>query len=274
MTATATETETETREPLAVRHLSAASVDRYRTCPKRFWYQDVSRLPTGSEPSPVLAQANAVHHALERFFGLPVDDRSLEGLHRALRAVWSQHRGIAFASRDEEAAFGREALDMLAMFASRFDLTVQPIARERRFRIRLSMRPPIVGKVDRIDSCTSGVHVIDYKTGRHALDDDDLPADSASLIYAVAAEQLLGRPVRSVRHIYLRSGTEAVWQLEDEDRASCRSRLERLCGEILAADVFPGVTGPHCSWCPYDLHCEERQRVSLDELDVPEGIPF
>lgn len=51
--------------------LSAAAINRYRICEKQFHLADVLRVKVDrSKPSPILAQANAVHHALERFYGI------------------------------------------------------------------------------------------------------------------------------------------------------------------------------------------------------------
>ncbi len=88
--------------------LSPAALGRYRSCPQSFYLSDVERLPRDEQPSPVLCQANAVHHALERFFGLPLLDRQPENLERALRSVWPSHRRPgAFLTREQERAYKR-----------------------------------------------------------------------------------------------------------------------------------------------------------------------
>jgi RecB family exonuclease len=258
-----------------VTRLSASAIDRYRRCARRFWYQDVLRLRVEQEPSPVLAQGNAIHHALERFFGLPLESRSAANLHVALRAVWHLHRRKAFASREEEAYYGRDALELLSGFAASYDLRVQPLAREQRVRFRFTGGLQLVGKIDRVDEASDeeSIEVVDFKTGRQLLESRDLPAEPATQVYVLAAEALFKRPVSKVRLIYLR-GHEVSWIPEREDVDELRERLLSVCAEITGANKFPALPGAHCDWCPYQLRCEDRQRVRLAELVVPEGLPF
>lgn len=262
-------------EPTITR-LSPAAIERFRSCPRRYWYQDITRTPTPQERSPVLAQANAVHHALKQFFGLrSPEERSVENLHRALRAVWSQHRAGAFASRDEEAAYGREALELLSTFAAHNDLFVCPLIREQRIRFRLANGLTLVGRIDRIDrAATGGIEIVDYKTGRRELEVDDVAGEAATMVYLAAVERLFSEPVTAVRFIYLRNGSETAWTPEEDDRLALRERLETLCDEITSANEFPAMPAAHCDWCPFNLICEDRQRVTLADLDVPEGMPF
>lgn len=67
---------------------SASALDRYRTCPRLFLLADVERVESPTQPSPVLCRANALHGALERFYGLPLEERDLATLHDTLRRVW------------------------------------------------------------------------------------------------------------------------------------------------------------------------------------------
>jgi hypothetical protein len=105
--------------------LSPSAIERYRRCEKLFYSSDVARVRVDEARSPALAQGNAIHHALERFFGLQRHERSIDNLHCALRAVWPQHRVGAFATRDEEAFYGREALELLSHSAATNDLELQ-----------------------------------------------------------------------------------------------------------------------------------------------------
>lgn len=260
---------------LAPRRLSASALNRYRTCAKQFWFADIERAPTSREPSPQLAQANAIHHALERFYGLAPGLRSADTLERALRSVWTEHRKPgAFANRDEEAAYGVEAVTMLRRFAETTELGVVPLAREQWLTCRLENGVVLAGKLDRIDRLEGGLELIDYKTGRHQLDPDDLRRELAAAVYILLAEAACQLPVERVRYLYLRSGESVDWRPEREDVEGLRRELIALTGEIAAREKWPAAPGPHCRWCPFALRCPERQRVELDELVPVEELPF
>jgi hypothetical protein len=53
-----------------VRRFSPAALERFRRCPKAFEFQHITGAQGQRHPSPLLGQANAIHHALERFFGV------------------------------------------------------------------------------------------------------------------------------------------------------------------------------------------------------------
>jgi RecB family exonuclease len=219
---------------------------------------------------------NAVHHALERFFGVDPELRSPDLLERALRSVWTQHRKRgSFASSDEERAAGLTALRLLENFAARFDLQVIPLARERWVSKRLESGIAIFGKVDRIDRGTGdGIEIVDYKTGRRTLEAEDLPGESSAHVYLVAAEAISGLEVERIRYLYLDAGEEITWAPERDDVEAIQSRLGELTREIATTETFPAVPGAQCRWCDFALRCPESQRVDAHELVPVEGLPF
>ncbi len=257
------------------RRISPSAINRWLQCPKQYRLQDIERQAAKSKPSPLLARANAVHHALERFYGLPDEHRQPENLKRALRAVWPEHRRGAFRTLDEEIEHGQAALEMLRLFGERFDLHAVPIAREQWLTAELPNGIQVFGKVDRIDALRGGgLEVIDYKTGRRTLDEGDLKHEPAVWVYVAAAEAAYEDHVRRVRLIYLPDGADVAWEPEREDVTALRKRLILTVREIETAAAFPAQPGPACNWCLFRLRCHERTQVSLDELVPVEGLPF
>jgi putative RecB family exonuclease len=257
--------------------LSASAINRFELCPKQFLFADVLRERQQEEPSPILVQANAIHHALERFFGLPLNERDPENLARALRSVWPQHRKRgAFAHADEEAFYGLEAIAMLRSFAGAFALDAEPLAREQWLKGRTKSGIEIIGKLDRVDERPDGLSITDYKTGQRMLEPEDLRHEAAVAVYISLAEASYGRPVTRVRYLYLRQGADVVWELEREDVEALKRGIPTRIGEIRRAtrEGFVATPGEHCRFCPFALRCPERSRVSLDDLQVAEGLPF
>jgi RecB family exonuclease len=255
--------------------LSPSALGRYRVCPKSFLLTDIERAPRGNEASPILVQGNAVHHALERFFGLPQEHRKPENLERALRSVWPEHRKRdAFSSRDEEASFGRGALEMLRDYGERFDLSAEPLAREQWIGLQLSgIR--LYGKIDRVDrGVHGGLDLVDYKSGRRLIEASDIPQEPAVQVYLLGAEEKFQLPVERVRFIYLALQQEVIWEPEREDVEALRERLLKTLTELQADQVFEARPGDHCRFCPAALRCPDRQRVALDELVPVEALPF
>jgi putative RecB family exonuclease len=260
------------------RRLSPTAIDIYRTCPQQFFLAYIAHERREQPTGPNLVLANAVHHALERFYGLPPADRSPEALGQWLRAVWPEHRARhPFHSQAEEREWGLKALAMLERYASRHDLLVEPLAREVWVRRRLPDGLELFGKVDRVDDDgDGGLHLIDYKTGRREIDADDLPGDSAAMLYTVAAQATYGRPVRRVSFLYLESGRQVDWELEDhEEFQAAAERLGRHVRALRSDTEWLAMPGEICRFCDFAHICPERGAVSMEELVVDrEQVPF
>jgi putative RecB family exonuclease len=240
----------------------------------QFRLADIERAPRGDAASPALVVGSAVHAGLDSFYGLRQEERTAANLERALRAWWPRCRKPdSFGSRDEEIAFGRTALQMMRTYAERFDLNAVPLAREQWVKFRLAGFE-LFGKVDRIDPGRhGGIDLIDYKTGRYALDATDLPHESAVQVYTLGAEATLRREVDRVRFIYLAHGDEVVWEPEREDVDLLGERLGSTLAELKADERFEPRPGQQCGFCPF--LCEARGRVELEQLLVdPEEVPF
>jgi putative RecB family exonuclease len=257
--------------------LSPAALSRFRLCEKQFYFADVEHAPRREQSNPLLAQGNAVHAALEKFFGLRVEQRdpAEKVLHQALRNQWRAYcKPDTFANIDQEIEFGQAALALLSSFAHNFDTTVEPLAREQWVSTRLPNGIELFGKVDRVDPFEDGIAVIDYKTGRHQIEPEDLPGEPAAQVYLLAAEKEFGLPVRCVRYLYLQTGADVRWYPEREDVPTIAERLVALTTSIKEATAFPPSPGDQCRWCPFALRCPDRGRVELVDLAPVEGLPF
>jgi putative RecB family exonuclease len=254
--------------------LSPSAIERHRACPRQFLFADVERAPRDGASSAALVIGNAVHAALDKFYGLRVEQRQPENLERALRAVWAENRRHgSFASRDEEVAAGRAALQMLRLYADRFDLAAVPLGRECWINLRVGGQE-VYGKIDRIDEGRfGGIDVVDYKTGRRMLDARDLAHEAAVQVYVLGVEATLQREVERVRLVYLAHGVDVVWEPEREDIETLKERLVASIAAIRAEQLFEPRPGSQCGFCPF--LCDARGRVELEQLVVdPEEVPF
>jgi putative RecB family exonuclease len=148
-----------------------------------------------------------------------------------------------------------------------------------------AQRHRTVGKTDRIDPAheradqpanrlTGPVSIIDYKSGRHVIDDEDIHDEPAAQVYALAAEQRYGREVERVRFIYLAHGIESRWEPEREDIEAARERLAEVTSRMYSDTEFEPNPGEHCGRCPFSDICPEAGRVELPDLAAPEDLVF
>ena len=259
---------------MAQLRLSPSAIGRYRACPKQFQLVDVERVRAPERGSPILTQGNAVHDALNRFFGLPLEERQPENLERALRSVWCEHRKPGtFSGREEEQDFGAQALEMLRRFSKQHDLAAVPLAREQWVATTID-GVRLFGKIDRVDRGGGGLVLTDYKTGRRVLEESDLRHEPAVQVYVCAAESEWQLPVEQVRFIYLSAGVAIEWAPEREDVEWLRAQLQLTLSELRSESHWEARPGDWCRFCSARLHCPDRQRVSLDDLVPVEDLPF
>jgi putative RecB family exonuclease len=259
------------------RALSPTAIRAFSECPKRFHYAYVARAEVAEVSSPLLVLGNALHAALAFFYRLDLAQRTPEVLPRALRHFWTRERGRkeAFTSRDEEISWGHRALEALEWFAETYDLDTKPIAVEEWLEAELPSGGLIGGKLDRVDERPGGdgIEVIDYKSGRARLEDEDLPREPAAQVYSLIASRAFAQPVTRVRFIYLTERVERRWEVEQEDLEAAAERLEGVVKEVREEEEFAARPDTHCHFCKYRALCPDRDRTSLAQLEPdPETV--
>ena len=142
--------------------LSASDIETYRTCPLRYKFARVFRIP--QEPTINQRFGILVHQVLERFHARRRAGGSLPELLGLLDAGW--RRG-GFGDSEEERQLRGKATAALTRYHARFQAEeAEPVWFERSFPFRLG--PHLLrGRVDRVDRLPGGGYeLIDYKTGR------------------------------------------------------------------------------------------------------------
>jgi RecB family exonuclease len=268
--------------PLLPPRLSPRDLTDYSECPRRVWFRRIAQVRIEDESSQVLMLGNAVHAALYMFFGLRPGKRDpvKERLHQCLRKVWREHaKPGVFANVEEERVYGLRGLELLSTFATRFTTDTEPLARERWLNLQLPNGVRFRGKADRIDgevkvSSKGTLEVIDYKTGRVILDDDEIVDEPAAQVYLLAVEQMYKREVHRVRYLYLAHGADARWEPEREDVDEAMARLVARTDEMLADQEFAPRPGAQCARCQFAHLCPDAGRVELTDLEVEDADAF
>ncbi|MEO6887321.1 MAG: PD-(D/E)XK nuclease family protein, partial [Jatrophihabitantaceae bacterium] len=161
----------------------------------------------------------------------------------------------------------------------------EPIGVERTVGVPVG-RLAVSGRVDRIDLRRPGVSsssggvaaggelvVVDYKTGRRGVTDDQARGSQALALYVLGARRTLRRPCQRVELHHLPTGEIASFDHTEQSLARHVARAEAIADDIGVAtdtlasgadvdEVFPPVPGPVCSWCDFRAHCPEGQASS------------
>jgi len=237
--------------------LSASDIDTYRTCPLKYKFARVFRIP--QEPTLHQRFGILVHQVLERFHAHELA-ATLPELLGLLDAGW--RRG-GFGDSEEERQLRGKASTALARYHERFQSEpAQPIWFERQFTFKLG-RHLLRGRVDRVDRLPGGEYeLIDYKTGRPK-SAEQLADDVQLSLYAVGAREAWRLDASRQAYYYLLDDQKVAVPTDEHDR----DRAEWVCEVatevaegILSQGFEPTPSFAACSICDYRLVCPAAER--------------
>jgi hypothetical protein len=128
--------------------------------------------------------------------------------------------------------------------------------------------------------------VVDYKTGRHVLTEDDARGSLALAVYAMAAARTMRLPCVRVELHHVPSGEVVAWEHTEATLQRHLARAEDIADEAVAAhaavtsgdpaaleSAFPPRTGPQCAWCDFLSHCPAGQDAAPQRRQPWAGLP-
>jgi len=239
--------------------LSYRQVDDYLTCPLKYRYIHVLRVPVRQHHS--LVYGNAIHQAV-RFYNLQRHagrGATVDELHEVFRSHWLAE---GFLTRQHEELRLQQGLEALRSFHA-FETSERsvPTYVERRFSVPTGS-VHLVGIFDRIDIVGDEGRIIDYKTSAVLTQDeaDERAADSLQLaLYSLAYEKLFGRRPQAVELRFLTPVVLVGRAVPTPKRiAHAESEIEATAAGIRARE-FPGTPAYRaCSYCAYAGICPSR----------------
>ena len=236
--------------------LSASDIETYRSCPLRYKFARVLRVP--QEPTLNQRFGILVHQVLERYHQNPSPPaQSLDELLNLLD--WGWRRG-GFGDSDEERQLRAKAGSALRRYYQRVtDEPVQPVWFERAFSFRLGAHT-LRGRVDRVDRLADGGYeLIDYKTGR--------PRSAAALredvqlsLYAVGAREAWQLDATQQAYLYVLDDEKVRVPSSEIDAGWIADTVDEVGAGILAQDFEPTPSYTVCSMCDYRIACPAAER--------------
>ena len=234
--------------------LSATDIETYRTCPLKYKFARVFRIP--SEPTMNQRFGILVHQVLERWHG-GTDGPGLPELLGLLEAGW--RRG-GFGDSEEERQFRAKATQALVKYHDRFrEDDGEPVWFEKAFAFRLG--PHLLrGRVDRVDRLPDGGYeLIDYKTGRPKTP-AQLREDVQLSLYAVGARESWQLDAASQAYYYVLDDEKVPVDRSDDDRDWITDTVFTVADGILGQGFEPTPSWAACSMCDYRIACPAAER--------------
>jgi DNA helicase II / ATP-dependent DNA helicase PcrA len=232
--------------------LSASDITTYRSCPLRYKYSRVLRIPT--EQTLHQRFGITVHQVLERFHaeGASTLDQMLE----LLDAGW---RRAGLRETGEELDLYRKAREALTRYHARLqEQQCEPAWFERSFAFRLGPHH-LRGRVDRVDRIRTRAgaeeyELIDYKTSRPK-SAVELADDVQLSLYALAAREAWQLESSRQAYYYVLDDRKVQVPLSDGDTESVRDTVLEVGEGILGQRFEPTPSRSACSICGYRIVC-------------------
>ena len=276
-------------EPLS---LSFGQIDAYLTCPRKYQYAHVLRVPTA--PHHALVYGSALHKAVQLFHARHAKGHVMSEaeLDEVLDLAWSNE---GFVSREHEEARLAAARAALRRFREEQLLpgAVIPTYVEREFSFSLGgdrVRgrwdrvdiEPVVDGPDRVVAAPDDpsadlvtptleimgrehVTITDYKSSdvRDPAKARQRARESLQLqIYAMGYEAVTGRLPDQVALHFLDSGLVGKVDVDPKRLARARGRIAQAAAGIRARAYPATPDAMACSWCPFREICPSSAAVA------------
>ncbi|NLN79600.1 MAG: PD-(D/E)XK nuclease family protein [Armatimonadetes bacterium] len=251
----------ESRKPRKLT-LSPTKINTYLSCRLAFKFTYVDRIGKFFyKPKSFHTFGATLHRALDEFHKQGgAETQSADELIRTMQSMWTS---AGYSSKQEEAEHLAAAQQFLDQYHS--DHVVEgakTIFTEKQLRVDMG-EFVLMGRIDRIDEHTDGhIEIIDYKSGRIDVTEDEVRADTAMGVYSLLARRLFPNKRVTITIYALRSGKKATAEHTAEELSELEVMIRLLAAEIAQVDedsvIEPQWKPDQCPWCDYLSLCVKR----------------
>lgn len=247
------------------RRISYSRFDKYRQCPKMFWYTYVLNVLPENQIQPVLYKGDLFHKIVEQSAERKMkgDADTAERLTGEVEARWNTRKFIGFSKQREnqDKKTMKQIVETYLEWDKKNINTVVGV--EVEFNIALGGYT-INGKIDRVERTPDGEYaIVDYKTGGKNKEITNVNESLQLNIYAIALEgnEKFGKLPKTVSYFYPEKEGQQIFSYEvnQEDIDNTKRVLEGYLQSIEQGDFDAEPNLKKCEWCDYKDICEESQ---------------
>jgi len=239
---------------------SFSQIDTYRSCPLKYKYQYILRIPT--PPSAAASFGQTIHQTLQKFyrfyrFGESPDFKTMMEL---FQESWIP---LGYTSKGYETKMKKEGEKILEEFYKKYhNNKLRIIDLEKWFKIKIDNDVFISGFMDRVDFLNKNqLEIIDYKTGKQP-EKKKLENSLQLGMYALAASDkgLYNKRVGDIvlTFYFLQNGEKISMKRSEQDILKIRKEVKEIVEKVNKSN-FESNIGPWCGFCPFKINCEAWQ---------------
>ncbi len=236
-------------------NLSYYHIDDYLTCPLKYKYVHILRVPIMEHHTVIYGRA--MHDAISKYFQAKMssEDMSLEDLLEIFRASFDPQGFLDEKHQEERLRVGQEALIKFFNAEQKRNSTPKFIEEDFSFTLEDAR---IKGRFDRVDEDKDGVVIMDFKTSAiNAQDDADKRAkESIQLtLYALAYQNIFGVLPKRVELYFLESGLVGSFEVKDKSLDKLKDKVREVSRGIREQGFEASPAYMSCNYCAYNQIC-------------------
>lgn len=239
--------------------LSYYQIDDYLTCPLKYKYVHILRVPIMQHHS--IIYGKALHSAVSEYNRRKINGHSIgeEGLIRIFEEAWTNEGFLTREHEEMRLESGRRALK--EFYRKQEETGIIPAYVEKEFSFPLE-NIKIRGRWDRIDINDENISIIDFKSSEvHTLKDADKKSkDSLQLsIYALAYREIYGRMPDRLELHFLESGLIGVSARKEDDLNKIIRKINEVASGIRARNYEANPDYIACRYCAFAEICPRME---------------
>ncbi len=242
-----------------ITYLSYSQIETFDRCPLQYKYKNVLRIPV---PKHFAASfGSTIHNVLADFYRLLLEGKI--PTKKDLLLLYKDHwisEGYP-TKQDERKFFKKGGQYLKKYFDKEFDPKTKTIAAEKDFKIPVTSRLRVGGRIDRIDEFSDGsIEIVDYKTGR-VKEQKQIDKDLQMTLYAMAAASPTGlgkKPEEVNLSLYFFEGEKKISTKRTKKQlGQAKKEILKKAKEIEKSSFPPRPRDPFpCKFCEFRLICE------------------
>ncbi|MBN1383419.1 MAG: ATP-dependent helicase [Elusimicrobia bacterium] len=244
--------------------LSHFQIDDYLTCPLKYKYIHILRVPVMANHS--IIYGNAMHEAIQFYFKRKIDGNP-PGIGELIKKFENKWESTGFLSVEHEEQRMEEGRQALRKFFQKTQKSKTiPKYIEKNFRFNFGDPPlRIIGRFDRVDYDGKDAIIIDFKTSDISKKEeaDERAKKSTQLaIYALAWKKLAGTLPKRVELHFVNTGVAGSAVPDEKMINKIEQVIEKVSNGITNAnfDANPGYMS--CNYCPFSTICPNVKKNS------------
>lgn len=236
--------------------VNQAQIEDYLTCPKRYEYSAIMKIPLAGNH--LFVYGRAIHSAIQSFYKYKMGGKviPLEEMLACFERAWSDEGFLSEIHEKERFMRGKS---VIKDFWDREKASSPPPTWiEKKFTIPLKNTIQLVGRYDRVDITGDFVHIIDFKTTENVGSEKALKRTKESkqlACYALGFYKMFNKLPNKLSLYFVETGIMGTYEptMETIEKAECY--IQEAVQGIRDGNFAPKPDVFNCQYCSYNKIC-------------------